>query len=99
MWRWLSWTALLVLSATLLGIVLISAGFFDPQPLGSSRTTVELQQAEVPPQSIFTKWLDPALPENQFTLRLTAALEEGENDVGYGLAIGKEEDHISKTKY
>jgi len=84
----------LLLLSTVLGIVLISAGVFDPKPLGSLQRTLELKSISVGPEVEDTHWLIDALGQDEASLRLSAAWKAGENDVGYGLCIGDDENYL-----
>jgi hypothetical protein len=88
-WRWLSIAAVLVLVATVAGIGFISAGTFDPRPLGTSDpvTSAPGERALGPGEALL-EWLALPPPDATFTARLTAAWISGEPDGGYGLAIG-----------
>ncbi|MCI0399586.1 MAG: hypothetical protein L0332_21960 [Chloroflexi bacterium] len=90
-WRWLSVAAVLVLLAAVAGISLISAGLFDPRPVGPETLRRPLAAHSVAAQNQQVNWLDFPLPAGNYSLRLTAAHQNGELDSAYGLAIGREE--------
>lgn len=87
-WRILGLAAVLLLATTVTAIGLISAGFFDPKPAGELTAELPLQPQSVPAGMQRLDWLDYSLTADDFSLRLTAAHESGELDVGYGLALG-----------
>lgn len=92
--RWVGFTAVLILSVLMLGIILISAGIFDPKPLGTRNQSIDLGLLSIPAGLEKTE-LIPAVPyHDTFSLRLTASLKEGEQDSGYGLIVGPEEDYF-----
>lgn len=77
---------------SLIAIGLIATGIFDPKPYGPSlravspgRFTVSGLAESVIPQP--APWLTTATPA-RFSVRLTAALQDGETDSGYGLVLG-----------
>jgi len=93
-WRWLNWSAVLILSGAVILIGLISAGVFDPRPIGRLLLTLPLQQVDVGAKERRLKWLDQTAPPTDFSLRLTAALAGGEVDSAYGLALGDESHYL-----
>ena len=90
-WRILGLAAVLLLTATVTAIGLISAGFFDPKPVGELTAELPLQPQSIPAGTQSLNWLDYPLTADDFSLRLTAAYESGDLDVGYGLALGSED--------
>jgi len=68
-------------------ILLIAGGHFDPQPLGPLRDSWPAAQQISPPLTEQINWLDGELPAPPITLRLTASLDRGAVDVGYGLIL------------
>jgi hypothetical protein len=85
---WLRWSAGLSLLAAALTISLITSEVFDPKPVGHTQWYQPLAAHRIPAHSRRTFWLDPVLPEQDYSLRLTAAHLRGEIDSGYGLIIG-----------
>jgi hypothetical protein len=90
-WRILSLSAVLLLLATVLAIGFISAGFFDPQPVGSLAAEIPLTAQSVPALGQSLTWLNHPLSDGGYSLHLTAAHQSGETDISYGLALGNEE--------
>jgi hypothetical protein len=87
-WWLLGATAVALLVAALLAIALISAGVFDPKPVG------ELVWSETaPPLTVAAgeRQIQPLgmVATGDYSLRLLANLESGELDVGYGLVAGE----------
>lgn len=93
-WRWLRRIGILVLLAIPAGIILISSGLFDPRPLGNLEDEYQLEHLLVEAGSSILIWLDEPIISGPMTLRLLAAREQGETDVAYGMAIGKDEDKV-----
>lgn len=89
-WRILGLVAVLLLVITVTGIGFISAGFFDPKPVGTLTAEYPLQPEFIPTGTQQLNWLDDDLTASNFTLRLTAAYQSGEKDVGYGVAVGSD---------
>ena len=84
-----------MLAFTVLAIILIASGLFDPSPLGSQRWTTELAQMSLPRNSREIQWLDKDLPQSPFTIRLNAVRQSGERDIGYGLALGDQSAYLA----
>ena len=93
--RWLNRTAVLILALTILAVVLIASGVFDPAPLGSLLWTKELSQMSIPRNSREIRWLDEELPQSPMTIRLSGARQSGEEDIGYGLVLGDETAYLA----
>ncbi len=93
-WPWLNWSIVLVFVAAILIIGLISAGVFDPKPVGELTSTLALEPIDLDAGEVQLEWLPQAAPPTDHTLRLTAALTEGEVDSAYGLLIGDETQNI-----
>ncbi|MFZ0544974.1 MAG: hypothetical protein WAM60_06030 [Candidatus Promineifilaceae bacterium] len=87
-WRILGLAAVLLLILTVSAISLISAGFFDPKPVGKETAELPLQTESIPAHTQTLRWLDERLTADSFSLRLTAAYQSGDLDSGYGLAFG-----------
>jgi len=87
-WRILGLTAVLLLIITVTAIGFISAGFFDPKPVGELTAELPLQPITVEANEETLTWLDYPLTAESYTLRLTAAHQSGDPDSGYGLAVG-----------
>ena len=93
--NWLQAAAVLLLLGALVSILLISSGLLDPRPVGrlqEQRTPAPLM---VPPGTRQIRWLDAPLPAGDYTIRLTAVLQRGEQDSLQGLVLGGEEEHIT----
>ncbi len=82
---------LLVFAVVLIG--LISAGLFDPKPLGglSSRTELD-RQIEVAGEYLEPLYSDLVFEE--FTVRMSSASTSGSPDIGYGLRIGDSRKYV-----
>jgi hypothetical protein len=93
-WRWLSIIAVLLLIVVAGGIGLISAGVFDPKPLGTAKDEFPLNHMEIPGNGQELNWIERRYPLEIFTVRLTAAKKTGETDVAYGLALGDEDNFL-----
>lgn len=92
-WRGLGLVAVLLLVGAIATIGLISTGAFDPQPTGELADRRELIPQQIGAGETVLNWLYEA-DGGAFTLRLTAAWSEGEQDVGYGVAVGAEDDYL-----
>jgi len=90
-WRWLNWSIVLVLVGIVLLIAVISAGIFDPTPVGDLRDTIPLQALDLDDEQQRLVWLEQTAPDGNHTLRLRAALSAGEVDSAYGLTLGEDE--------
>jgi hypothetical protein len=93
-WRLLGAAAVLLLLSTVLGIGLISAGIFDPKPIGSLQRVMVLKPISLEPGAEEAFWQIEAIEQERASLRLRAAWRGGENDVGYGLSIGSKENYL-----
>jgi hypothetical protein len=90
-WRWLGVGAVLLMAGSVLLITLISAGVFDPQPIGEESGQWTLETVALAPGERELIWLEePRLPPS-YTVRLLASFAEGSPDVGYGLALGQDD--------
>ncbi len=69
-------------------IIAISAGIFDPKPLGDLFESYQLERKEIATEERSLTWLNQSAPAGDFSLRLTGAWLSGEQDIGYGLVIG-----------
>lgn len=75
-----------------IAVILIAAGAFDPQPFGRLARTdfpgahIQTETGETS-YPLTVPW-SPDAPPTRFSVRLTAAHEEGELDSGFGLALG-----------
>ena len=90
-WRWLGLTAVVVLLGSVLAIALISAGLFDPMPIGSLVTRRSLEPVIVPAGEKRIDWLADSVPKVPFSARLSASLQGGEQDIAYGIAVAGQE--------
>jgi hypothetical protein len=91
-WWALGLTAVLLLALTVGAIGFISAGFFDPKPIGGLTAELSLEPVSLAAQTQSIEWLDPNLiTADSFTLRLSAANQSGDLDSGYGLALGSDD--------
>ena len=92
--RWLRRLILLLVGAAALAASLIAVGIFDPRPLGPVQWEQTLSTQTIPAEARQLVWLDHPLPA-VFSLRLTAAYQRGETDVGYGLALGDDSRYLA----
>lgn len=92
--RWLQRTTAVLLLAIVISIALIAAGTFDPRPVGEFAWRQPLQARAIPVESRQIFWLDETTPPGHYTLRLSAAHQSGEIDVGYGLVIGDDSRYL-----
>lgn len=93
-WRWLSIIAVILLFVIVGGIGLISAGVFDPKPLGTVRDEYSLNPLEIQGNDQELNWIEGQFQSNVLTVRLTASKLRGETDVAYGLALGDEDNFL-----
>lgn len=94
-WRGLGLVAVLILLGSITSIGLISAGVFDPRPTGQLADRRPLRAQGVPAGETRLTWLSEAVADDAFTVRVTAAWVEGEQDVGYGAAVGADGDYLA----
>lgn len=96
--HWLTRIAIGLLASTILAVILIAAGAFDPKPFGS------LLQTDHPDRRVLTDggealyrqtppW-PPATPPGRYSVRLAAAYEAGETDSAYGLSMGDGDNQV-----
>ena len=94
--RVLRWGFVLLLAATAVILFLILSGVFDPKPLGELVLERPLFPQIIAPQAPPINWLAEPIPTSNYTVRLTAAQEEGQGmDIGYGLVLGSEAAHLA----
>lgn len=93
-WRWLNWSVLLVFGGAVVLIGLISSGVFDPKPIGKPVETLRLGSVNLDAGQKRLTWLELSAPVGDHSLRLKAALAEGEADSAYGLVIGDKLKHL-----
>ncbi len=93
--RWLTRAAVLLLLAAVLFIGLIASGMLDPAAVGRQLWHLEERQIRLSSQSRSIEWQEAAVPDSPHTIRMTAALNEGEKDIGYGLALGDEDAYLA----
>jgi hypothetical protein len=93
--RWLRWTAVLLLIAAVIAISLTAAGTFDPRPNGTEQWQRLLPAETIPAHSRRLVWLDQPLPDQAYSVRLTAAYRSGELDIGYGLVLGTNNEYLA----
>lgn len=91
--RFLHCVTVLTLSFILLIVWLVSAGYFDPKPVGSLRW-----QKSLPPQTVVAgpaqiMWLE-VVKTADYSVRTTVMYQSGEKDIIYGLALGSESDYL-----
>ncbi|MDX1664091.1 MAG: hypothetical protein R3272_09870 [Candidatus Promineifilaceae bacterium] len=91
-WRWLGIGAVALLLTSVVAIALISAGTFDPQPVGELIETRNLAPVAVAGGEMRLEWLNLPLDDGDFTLRLTGA--GAHPDAHYGLALGRPDDSL-----
>lgn len=94
-YQWVIRAAILLLVATVLAIGLIANGVFDPSPVGTLQWQLQDRQLAVAPQSRDIIWMEEAAPHSAITVRMTGALQSGEEDSGYGLVFGDEENYLA----
>ncbi len=85
----------LLVGGTAVIILLILSGLFDPKPVGELTATLPLSAQTIPAQTQQFYWLQEPLADGSSSLRLMAAHEDGETDIGYGLALGSEDDYLA----
>lgn len=90
-WRVLGPAAVGLLLLAVAGISLISAGLFDPRPLGPLQQTLTPGVVQIEGEKQALTWLARPAPPRPFSARLIAAHQDGESDIGYGLQIGSDE--------
>jgi hypothetical protein len=90
-WRVLGLAAVLLLTVTVGAIGLISAGFFDPKPVGELQREISLETLSVPGRTQNIYWLEYDPHPESFSLRLSGRFQSGSPDSGYGLVLGSEE--------
>src|SRR5690554_5568142 len=93
-WRVLGIAAVGLLLTAVAGIALISAGVFDPKPIGRLQLQLAPGERMLDGGERLLEWLDEPLPQAPFSTRLTAAHISGEQDAGYGLALGSRQEHL-----
>lgn len=93
-WRVLGIAAVGLLLTAVAGIALISAGVFDPEPFGRLQLQLAPGERLLDGDERRLEWLNAPLPQAPFSARLTAAFSAGEQDAGYGLALGGEQEHL-----
>jgi hypothetical protein len=92
--NWLNWLTWLVMLAGLLVTVVIASGRLDPQPIGRLQASRPLAGQAVAAGQQRAVWLDETIPAGGYSLKLRAALQNGEQDIGYGLLVGRPEDYL-----
>jgi hypothetical protein len=93
-WRWVRISAAVLLVIIAVGIITISAGYFDPKPIGDLQKTYQLTPLSVDARSSLTHWLNEPSVAGPGTFRLKAGFDHGEVDSSYGLAIGSNQDRV-----
>ena len=93
-WRWLTWSVLVVFVGAVVIIGLISAGAFDPKPIGTQVEILSLDPIELDAGQERLTWLELSAPVVDHSLRVNATLIEGEVDSAYGLVVGEESDNL-----
>lgn len=93
-WRLLGIVAVGLLLTAMAGIALISAGVFDPKPLGTLQVQLTPGERVLAAGESRLEWLEAPLPQAPFSARLTAAHVAGERDVGVGLALGESQTQV-----
>lgn len=94
-WRGLGLAAVLLLVGAITAITLISAGVFDPQPIGERAGRRALSAQEIGPGEKRLTWLPESMTGGAFSVRLAAAWAAGERDVGYGVAVGANDAYLA----
>lgn len=90
-WPWLDASIVLVLVVAVILIAVISAGVFDPEPVGDLVDTMALESIQLNGEQHLIQWLEQDAPSDDYSVRLTAALGDGELDSAYGLVLGTEQ--------
>ncbi|MBE2220017.1 MAG: hypothetical protein IAF02_00670 [Anaerolineae bacterium] len=89
----------LLVAGTAVIILLILSGIHDPKPIGALVGERPLFSQNVTPQTPRITWLEEAIPDGSYSVRLTAVQEAGITgrgmDVGYGLVLGSDEAHVA----
>jgi len=94
-YRWVARAAVLLLLVSTLAIGLIASGVLDPRPAGTLRWQLKERRMQLTAQSREIIWLEDQVPAAPITIRLTAAHEMGEEDIGYGLVLGDETSYLA----
>ena len=71
-------------------IILITAGVFDPQPVGQMQSNLPATSLTTSEPGQLIRWLDEPLPSSDFSVRGTAVWQSGSQDSGVGVALGNE---------
>ena len=90
----LRWLAGLLAATVVTLIILISAGTFDPQPVGSLQWERPLPAQNILADSRQITWLEATTPNDDYSLRLSTTYQSGETDLLYGLVIGSDENYL-----
>jgi hypothetical protein len=89
----------LLVGAAAVIVLLILSGMNDPKPVGALVVERPLFPQIVALEAPQLTWLEEPIPEENYSVRLTAAQEAGNSgrgmDVGYGLALGSDEAHLA----
>ncbi len=93
--RWIVRLTSFFLAITILIIVLITAGFFDPSPIGQQVRQEDLPKMSLDASTRKINWLESSVPNPPYSVRLTAALEQGEEDIAYGLVLGNDDSYYA----
>ncbi len=92
----LRWGFVGLVGATAVIILLILSGVFDPKPVGALVGERPLFPQIIAPEAPRLTWLEEPVPTGSYTVRLTAAQEEGQGmDIGYGLVLGDDDTHVA----
>ena len=92
----LRWGFVVVVATTAVIILLILSGVFDPKPIGALVGERPLFPQIIAPEAPRLTWLEETVPTGSYTVRLTAAQEEGRGmDIGYGLVLGDDDTHLA----
>ena len=70
-------------------------GVFDPQPTGEAADRRALTPQALEAGERRLTWLSERAVGDTFTVRMTAGWAEGEQDVGYGVVVGAEDDLLA----
>lgn len=93
-WRVLGLAAVGLLLGAMAGIGLISAGVFDPRPVGRLQMQVTPGERTAPAGEMLLTWQQIEVREGSFSVRLSGAYTGGERDMGYGLALGNDRQYL-----
>ena len=86
--------AIVLLVTAVSAILLVASGQFDPKPVGNLVWQEKLSIMTIPAQTKQIEWLEQPVPNEPFSVRLTAVYQQGATDSGYGLILGDESQNV-----